>query len=63
MTPPDTNTILLVLITALGWVGAWFHGQRNGARKAALRDWQHEQMWASYSAMKGIGNGGKHGRT
>jgi hypothetical protein len=59
LTPPDTNTILMALITSIGWVISWFHGQRNGMKKAILIGWQHRAMWEEYAKKKGLPlNGG-----
>jgi hypothetical protein len=60
MTLPDSNTWLIFLGSCIGWVIAWFHGQRNGVRKAILRGWQHQVMWEDYAKKKGLPlNGGK----
>lgn len=52
MTPPDTNTILNGMFMLLGWIGAWFSGQRNGARREAVRNAilirEHNEMYADW---------------
>lgn len=52
MNAPDTDTILIGLFTALGWIGAWFNGYRNGARKEAARNAillrEHNEMYADW---------------
>lgn len=62
MTVPDTNTILLSMITLIGWIGAWFSGRRNGARKEAIRNAilirEHNEMYADWREMHKVKRNG-----
>jgi hypothetical protein len=60
MTLPDSNTWLIFLGSTIGWVVAWFHGQRSGIRKAVLMEWQHRAMWQEFAGKRKLPiNGGK----